>query len=203
MANNPFQPTNTKVYHTFPVDEYIDATLLSYQQADLPPGPMAETNDPVKSVRFLFGGYIKDASGNIKVDETGAPIIARKWTKWMRLSNSKRAALMQLFDTEKTGFPQLFDILQDCDTIEGKLWSTPYRIMLEQSGDYQNIVRIKPGSNHNLVANVFYDDKYIPYKVVKAYGSLQALSIAGCKFASGVKTFLPEDMVEPSDENPQ
>jgi hypothetical protein len=198
MANNPFA-VEQKVYNLMPNDEYIDACILSYQTAELPPGPMAMTNDTVPSTRFLLGAYLKDESGQLKCDANGVPIIARKWTKWMRISNNERSALMRLFDTSKTGFQNLFDILQDCDTSEGKLWTTHLKIMLEQSGDYQNIIRIKPGNNKALVEQMFYSDQYIPYKVIKAYGKLTPLSLAGCKFKDGVKTFLPEDMVEPDD----
>ena len=198
MANNPFA-VEQKVYNLMPNDEYIDACILSYQTAELPPGPMAMTNDTVPSTRFLLGAYLKDESGQLKCDANGVPIIARKWTKWMRISNNERSALMCLFDTSKTGFQNLFDILQDCDTSEGKLWTTPLKIMLERSGDYQNIIRIKPGANTELVKQMFYSDQYIPYKVIKAYGKLTPLSLAGCKFKDGVKTFLPEDMVEPDD----
>lgn len=200
MAKNPFAIQTGKVYHAFPNDEYIDVTILSYQQADLPPGPLANTTDPVKSVRFLFGGYLKNDDGSIKVDEHGVPIVARKWTRWLRLSNSKRAALMTLFDTEATGFKNLFDIFMDCETSSGKLWNTPMRILLEQSGDYQNIIRVKPGTNENVCKEIYYSEDYVPYRVVKAFGRLQELSVAGCKFQSGVKTFNPEDMVEPEDD---
>lgn len=198
MANNPFT-VEQKVYNIMPNDEYIDACILSYQTAELPPGPMAMTNDTVPSTRFLLGAYLKDDSGQLKCDVNGVPIVARKWTKWMRISNNERSALMRLFDTSKTGFQNLFDILQDCDTTNGKLWTTPFKIMLEQSGDYQNIIRIKPGTNTSMTEQMFYSDQYIPYKVIKAYGKLTPLSLAGCKFKDGVKTFLPEDMVEPDD----
>lgn len=193
---NPFD-IDRKIYIAFPNDEYIDACILSYQIADLPPGPMSNTNDPVKSTRFLFGGHIKDENGNLRVDENGNPIVVRKWTNWMRLSNSERSAMMQTF----TGFDNLFDILQDCQDDKGKLWNTAFKIILEQKDKFQNILRIKPGANTDLVKNCFYDDKYIPYKVIKAYGKLQALSLAGCKFKSGVKTFTPDEMVDPTDEN--
>lgn len=193
---NPFD-IERKIYIAFPNDEYIDACVLSYQIADLPPGPMSNTNDPVKSTRFLFGGHIKDERGNLRVDETGNPVIVRKWTNWMRLSNNERSAMMQTF----TGFDNLFDILQDCQDEKGKLWTTSFKIILEQKDRFQNILRIKPGNNAELTKNCFYDDKYIPYKVIKAYGKLQALSLAGCKFKSGVKTFTPEEMVDPTDEN--
>ena len=201
MATNPFD-IKQKVYTAFPNDEYVDACVLSYQTADLPPGPMAETNDPVPSCRFLFGGYVKDESGQIKCGEDGAPIVVRKWSNWLRISNSKRSKLMQLFDTTKNGFANLFEILMDFEQSEGKLWKTPMKILLEATdNDYQTISRIKPGTNSKLCDSVFYDDKYIPYKVIKAYGQLTPLTLAGCKFKSGVKVFTPEEMVEPTDEN--
>lgn len=200
MANNPFD-IKQKVYTAFPNDEYVDVCVLSYQTADLPPGPMAETNDPVPSCRFLFGGYVKDESGQIKCGEDSAPIVVRKWSNWLRISNSKRSKLMQLFDTTKNGFANLFEILMDFEQSDGKLWKTPMKILLEATdNDYQTISRIKPGNNSKLCDTVFYDDKYIPYKVIKAYGQLTPLTLAGCKFKSGVKVFTPEEMVEPTDE---
>ena len=102
MANNPFA-VEQKVYNLMPNDEYIDACILSYQTAELPPGPMAMTNDTVPSTRFLLGAYLKDESGQLKCDANGVPIIARKWTKWMRISNTERSALMRLFDTSLAG----------------------------------------------------------------------------------------------------
>lgn len=57
MANNPFA-VEQKVYNLMPNDEYIDACILSYQTAELPPGPMAMTNDTVPSTRFLLGAYL-------------------------------------------------------------------------------------------------------------------------------------------------
>ena len=200
MANNPFD-IKQKVYTAFPNDEYVDVCVLSYQTADLPPGPMAETNDPVPSCRFLFGGYVKDESGQIKCGEDGAPIVVRKWSNWLRISNSKHSKLMRLFDTTKNGFANLFEILMDFEQSDGKLWKTPMKILLEATdNDYQTISRIKPGNNSKLCDTIFYDDKYIPYKVIKAYGQLTPLTLAGCKFKSGVKVFTPEEMVEPTDE---
>ena len=200
MATNPFD-VKQKKYTAFPNDEYVDVCVLSYQTADLPPGPMAETNDLVPNCRFLFGGYVKDESGQIKCDADGAPIIVRKWSNWMRISNNKRAKLMQVFDTTTNGFQNLFEILMDYENTNGKLWKTPMKILLEATDrDYQAIKRIKPGAKTELCDNVFYDDKYIPYKVIKAYGQLVPLTLAGCKFKSGVKVFTPEEMVEPTDE---
>lgn len=195
MAKNPFI-VEQKTYERFPNDEFVDVTLLAYFTADLPPGPLADTNDVVPNTKFLFGGYVKGDDGKPKCDDTGKPIIVRKWTNWMRISNNKKANMMKVFN----GFDNLFDILQDCDTIDGKLWKTPYKILLEESGEYQNIIKIKQGTNEALVNEVFYDDKYIPYKVVKAYGKTQLLTLAGCKFKSGVKTFTPDMMAEPSSE---
>lgn len=193
MATNPFD-VQQKTYVRFPNDEFIDVCVLSYQTADLPPGPLATTNDPVKSCRFLMGGYVKDDGGSIKCDDTGKPVIVRKWTKWMRVSNNERSALMNLF----SGFDNFFDILQDSDN-GGRLWTTPMKMLLEASDKYQNIIKIKPGTNMDIVNNCFYDDAYIPYKVVKAYGKPERLTLAGCKFKSGVKTFMPDEM---SDGDP-
>jgi hypothetical protein len=200
MANNPFE-ISTKHYIAFPNDEYIDACILSFQTAMFPPGPMATVNDPVLNARFLFGGYVNDESGQRLVDQTGAPVVVRKWTNWMRVSNNERARLMQVFDTSKTGFSNLFDILRDFEKDEGKLWKTPFKILLEQDGDYQNIIRIKPGANTKLCDEAFYSDEYVPFKVVKAYGQLRELSQAACKFKGGVKVYTPEEMVDPTDDN--
>lgn len=193
---NPFN-IQQKIYTAFPNDEYIDACILAYFQADLPPGPLATDNTPVKSVKFLFGGFIKDESGQIKCDDTGTPLLVRKWTKWMRVSNNERSAMMNTFQ----GFDNLFDILKDNETLAGKLWNTPMKILLESGDKYQNIIRIKPGNNHELCQQAFYSEQYVPYKVVKAYGKPQALSLAGCKFKSGVKTFDPDEMADAPDEN--
>ena len=193
MAANPFN-VEQKVYVQFPNDEFIDVCVLSYQTADLPPGPLATTNDRVKSARFLMGGYVKDESGQVKCDDTGKPIVVRKWTRWMRVSNNERSAMMNTF----AGFDNFFDILQDCEA-GGKLWTTPMKMILEASEKYQNILKIKPGTNMDVVNNCFYSDEYIPYKVVKAYGNPERLTLAGCKFKSGVKTFTPEEM---SDGDP-
>jgi hypothetical protein len=194
MATNPFE-TQQKTYVHFPNDEFIDACVLSYQTADLPPGPLATTNDRVKSARFLMGGYVKDESGQIKCDDTGKPIIVRKWTKWMRVSNNERSAMMNLF----SGFDNFFDILQDCEN-GGRLWTTPMKILLEASEKYQNIIKIKPGTNTDVVQNCYYSDEYIPYKIVKAYGNPEKLVLAGCKFKSGVKTFTPDEMSDGDNE---
>lgn len=194
---NPFA-IEQKHYEQFPDDQFIDVCLLAYSQADLPPGPLATTNDPVPSVKFLFGGYVKDEDGNFKLDDNGKKVVVRKWTNWLRISDSKNAKLMKLFDTSKNGFNNLFDMLQDCETIEGKLWSTPMKILLETDDEYQNIVKIKPGTNSKVVEEIFYSESYVPYKVAKAYGKQVMLTIAACKFFSGVKTFLPDEMAEPS-----
>lgn len=197
MADNPFE-VKQKTYTSFPNDEYVTACVLSYQTALLPPGPLAETNDPVLSTRFLMGGYVKDESGQIKCDDTGAPILVRKWTSWLRVSFNKNAKLLKLFK----GFNNLADILRDNATSEGKLWKTPMKIMLEQTDSgYQNITNIKPDDkNSDICETAFYDEAFVPYKVVKAYGKPQALSLAGCKFKSGVKTYEPSEMADAPQE---
>lgn len=197
QVKSPFE-VKSKTYVHFPNDQYIDACVLSYQIADLPPGPLATTNDPVASVRFLMGGYVKDDDGNFIKDEDGSLTLVRKWTNWLRISNSPRSKLMQLFQE----FSDLFAIFQDCERSEGKLWTTPMKILLEQSSNkqYQNIIRIKPGNNIDLVQSAFYDEKYVPYKVVKAYGRPQPLRLAWCKNASGVKSYDQTTMADTPTE---
>lgn len=195
MATNtsPFDRPE-KTYIHFPNDEYIDACIIAYQIADLPPGPLATTNDPVPSARFLMAGYIKGEDGNYLTDETNARILVRKWTDWMRISSNERSKMMQLF----ADFDNFFDILKDCDNPDSKLWTTPMKILLEQASNkrFQNIIRVKPGSNTELVQTAFYDDKYVPYKIVKAYGRPQPLRLAGCKHVSGITTYTPETMAD-------
>lgn len=193
---NPFE-VKTPNYEKFPDDEFIDVSLTAYQQADLPPGPLAKTNDPVPSVRFLFAGYVKNEDGTFKVDEQGNKIVVRKWTGWLTISNAKNAKIMKLFN----GFENLFDILQDCFDATGKLWTQPFKILLNSDGEYQNIISIKPGKNETIGKELFYDKSYTPYKVVKAYGKPVFLTLAGCKFDDGVKTFQPEEMAEPSSSD--
>lgn len=198
MAEKMFD-MQQKTFVSFPNDEYIDVCILAAFQADLPPGPLATTNDPVKSVKFLFGGYVKDENGEVKCDANGAPIVVRKWSKWMRISDNERSAMMNTFQ----GFDNLFDILESNETLDGKLWTTPMKILLEQSGKYQNIIRVKPGNKSELCANLFYDSTYVPYKVVKAYGKAQPLSLAICKLQDGVKLYSPDDMAEAPAEDAQ
>ena len=99
-------------------------------------------------------------------------------------------------------FNNLFDILKDCERADGKLWNTPMKILLEQSSNqkYQNIIRIKPGKNTDLVQSAFYDEKYVPYKVVKVYGRPQPLCLAWCKNASGVKCYDQTTMADAPQE---
>lgn len=198
MAENPFD-IKQKTYTQFPNDVYTTVCVLSYQTAMLPPSPLADSNDPVLSTRFLMGGYIKDESGQLKCDDTGAPILVRKWTSWIRISFNKNAKLLKLFK----GFTNLVDILKDNSETDGKLWKTPMKIMVEQAdgSDYQNITCIKPDdSGSDICDKAFYDEAYIPYKVVKAYARPVALSLAGCKFKSGVKTFEPSQMADAPTE---
>ena len=187
-----------KTYVHFPNDQYVDACVLSYQIADLPPVPLATSNDPGPSARFLMGGFVPDENGGFVKNDDGSLVLARKWTNWLRISNSPRSKLMQLFQE----FINLFDILKDCERADGKLWTTPMKILLEQSSNqkYQNIIRIKPGKNTDLVQSAFYDEKYVPYKVVKAYGRPQPLRLAWCKNASGVKCYDQTTMADAPQE---
>lgn len=190
---NPFE-IEQKVYETFREDVYEDVALLGYRQADLPPGPLATTNDPVPSVQFLFGGYARDEDGNIKIDDAGNKIVVRKWTSWLRISNAKNAKILKVFN----GFDNLFEILQSCETSDGKLWNTPMKILLNKEDDYQNIISVKPGKNAAILDEIFYDKTYVPYKICKAYGKPVMLTLAACKFSDGVKTYMPDEMAEPS-----
>lgn len=211
MAENAFSMENTKTYINFPNDVYIPVTLLSWRIAFLPPGPLATTNDPVKSAQFLFGGYVPcgnlkpgdkkwiwpsnytvDPESKLLLDEAGNKVVARKWSRWMRVSNADNSAMNKTFQE----FDNLPDLLQGLEDPNGKMWTMGMTILLEQSDKYQNILRIKPDENE-LSKEIFYDDKYIPYKVTKAYGKLQPLALAGCRFKAGVKTYDPDTMVEP------
>lgn len=195
MADNPFE-IEQKTYVSFPNDKYINACILSYQTAMLPPGPLAETNDPVLSVRFLFGGYTTDDNNETVCDDTGAPILVRKWTSWLRISFSKNAKLMKLFKDKK--IQNLADILKDNATSDGALWKTEFKIQLEETDNaYQNITSVKLADKPTgLCDQAFYDEKFVPYKVVKAYGKPQPLTLAGCKFKTGVKTYEPSEMAD-------
>ena len=62
---NPFAVKETH-YDKFPNDKFIDVTLLAYFTADLPPGPLADTNDVVPCTKFLFGGYGEGEDGKPK-----------------------------------------------------------------------------------------------------------------------------------------
>lgn len=189
---------NQKTYVSFPNDVYIDACIISFQNADIKPGILATSDKPVPNCRFLFGGYITDDNGQMVLGDDGNPLLIRKWTRWMRISANEKAALMRTFDTGSTGFSNLFEVLRDYEKPDGKLWKTPFKIMLEQSNmTYQNIIRIKPGTNTALTEQAFYDDKYVPYKVIKVYGVLTPLNEAACKLKSGIKIYTPDMMIEP------
>lgn len=159
-------------YETFPVDEYVDACIIAYHVADLPPSKFADNNDPVPSVRFLL------SNGKI-----------RKWTNWYRISYHSKASLPKLF----TGIPDIAGIL----TNDERLFKQPFKILLEsKDGEYSNIIRIKAGT-HNLCDTVFYDKEFVPYKYVKAFGNLVNLRLAVLKTEEGVKELKADDMIEP------
>lgn len=210
MANVFATEKTEKVYINFPNDVYVPVCLIGWRIAMLPPGPLSTNNAKVKSAQFLFAGYVP--CGNIKpgdkkwqwpenytvdpetkllLDENGQKVVARKWSKWMRISASERSAMMNTFQD----FDNFADLLLSLEEPEGKLWQTGMMILLEQPNNFQNILRIKPDENY-LSNELFYDDKYIPYKVTKAFGRLEELSLAGCKFKSGVKVFSPDEMVD-------
>lgn len=160
-------------YEAFPVDVYVDAGVIAYHVADLPPSKFADNDDPVPSVRFLF-----QSLENLK---------CRKWTKWYRISYHAKAALPKLF----TGISGIANIL--CDDV--KLFSQSFKILLEsKDGQYSEIIRVKSGDKP--VASLVYDAEFVPYKHVKAYGNLVNLRLAVLKTADGIKTLSPDDMVD-------
>lgn len=168
----------------FPADEYIPASIISYTCADLPPSKFSETNDPVPSVRFLFAGYI--------TNDQGEKVVARKWTEWLRISYNEKAKLPKMFN----GFSNLAQLMQSDD-----LFKTPMKILLEANDQgYTKIIRVKPCDDDS-TQELVYDQNYVPYKYVKAFGNLVYQTLAVIKCGEGIKTFHPEDMVEPETEN--
>lgn len=165
-------------YEAFPVDVYVDAGVIAYHVADLPPSKFADNNDPIPSVRFLF-----QSLENTK---------CRKWTKWYRISYHAKAALPKLF----TGISGIADIL----TNDTKLFNQSFKILLEsKDGQYSEIIRVK--GNDKPVDTLLYDAEFVPYKHVKAYGNLVNLRLAVLKTAEGIKQLSPDDMADaPVDE---
>lgn len=182
---------NSNVKEQFPLDEYIDAAIIAYNVADLPPSKFSETDDPVPSVRFLLAGYSKT-----NVDKDGEPNVIRKWTEWLRISYNSKAKLPKLF----TGFPNLPALMQDDEQVGKGLWGTPVKILLESADEkWSRIIRIKPGDN-TAPLDIVYDKDFVPYKCVKAFGNLVNLRLAVLKTDEGIKKLSPDDFIDPPEE---
>lgn len=201
MASNGYLSTHaTTRYPQFPVDEFYTACIISYQVASLPPSKFSKSTDPVPSVRFLLAG---------RVDVNGEPTVVRKWTSWVTLSYSEKSRLSQLFKD----VPSIERVLTD-DGDGGLLWTTPFKIMLENSrdGKYQNIIRIKPTDDTSALdicytATITLPDNtqtFAPFRKVKAYGNLVYLEIAVNKEEDGVHVYHGADLIEsPEDDDEQ
>lgn len=183
-ANNQSPLANRSDYVNFPVDEYVSAAIISYQVASLPPSKFSKSTDPVPSVRFLLAGRVKNPEG-----ET---VVVRKWTSWMTISYNEKSKLATLF----SDVADLEGLITD-DGEGGKLWSTPFKIMLEKSkdGKYSNITRIKPNDDTS-VLDIVYDSSFVPYKKVNAYGKAVFLEIAVNKEADGVKSYQGDQLID-------
>lgn len=198
MANKESPLADRSTYTNFPVDEYVSACIISYQVASLPPSKFSKSQQPVPSVRFLLAGRVKNAEGEL--------VVVRKWTSWMSISYNEKAKLSLVFN----GIPNLEELITD-DGEGGKLWETPFKIMLEASrdGKYSNITRIKIGDDKS-VLDITYTGKsklpdgtesFAPYKKVSAYGKLVYLELAVNKEEDGVKSYRGEDLIEnPTEE---
>ena len=197
MANKESPLASRSTYTNFPADEYVSACIISYQVASLPPSKFSKTQQPVPSVRFLLAGRVKNAEGEL--------VVVRKWTSWMSISYNEKSKLSLLFN----GIPNLEELITD-DGEGGKLWETPFKIMLEVSrdGKYLNITRIKIGDDKS-VLDITYTGKsklpdgtesFAPYKKVSAYGKLVYLELAVNKEEDGVKSYAGEDLIENPNE---
>lgn len=197
MANKESPLAGHNTYINFPVDEYVSACIISYQVASLPPSKFSKSQQPVPSVRFLLAGRVKNTEGEL--------VVVRKWTSWMSISYNEKAKLSLVFN----GIPNLEELITD-DGEGGKLWETPFKIMLEASrdGKYSNITRIKIGDDKS-VLDITYTGKsklpdgtesFAPYKKVSAYGKLVYLEIAVNKEEDGVKSYRGEDLIENPNE---
>ena len=197
MANKESPLAGRSTYTYFPVDEYVSACIISYQVASLPPNKFSKSQQPVPSVRFLLAGRVKNAEGEL--------VVVRKWTSWMSISYNEKAKLSLVFN----GIPNLEELITD-DGEGGKLWETPFKIMLEASrdGKYSNITRIKIGDDKS-VLDIAYTGKsklpdgtesFAPYKKASAYGKLVYLELAVNKEEDGVKSYASKDLIENPNE---
>ena len=88
------------------------------------------------------------------------------------------------------------EILQD-DKEGGKLWTTPFKALLELSkdGKYTNITRVKLGDDVGQM-NICYtaEIEKTLFKTVKAYAAEVPLEVAVVKMPEGVRKFFPADL---------
>jgi hypothetical protein len=98
-------------------------------------------------------------------------------------------------------FPDIKNLqafLEDYENGTGKLWTTPFKILVEASGEYSNITRIKEGGNADVLA-ITYSKEFVPFKRVKVYGDTVALTQAVMKEAGGIHVYDQDTMAEPEE----
>ena len=183
-------------YTNFPLDDYTSACIIGFFFAGIKPSKkFSNDQTPVPSVKFLLAGYLRNADGTPKTDDEGKPIVVRKWTKWLTISyNKKKSAMTKLFPDIKN----LQAFLEDYESGTGKLWTTPFKILVEASGEYSNITRIKEGGNADVLA-ITYSKEFVPFKRVKVYGDTVALTQAVMKEDEGIHVYDQDTMVEPEE----
>lgn len=188
--NNEKSPLENrgKKYLNFPVDEYSPVCMIAYMIAPLQPNPkFSKSTTPIPSVRFLLAGYVKDPDNN---DE---PTVVRKWTGWKSISYNEKSGLVNMFK----GVP-CEEILKD-DKEGGKLWTTPFKALLELSkdGKYTNITRVKLGDDVGQMDICYTAEiEKTLFKTVKAYANEVPLEVAVIKTEDGVKRFFPSDLLD-------
>lgn len=191
MAEKHALSNNTK-FTQFPVDQYVDACIISYMVANIPPNPRfaKKGEGPKHSVKFLLAGYATDEDGN--------EVVVRKWTDWKAISYNEKSGLSKMFKD----FPDLESFLTD-DGEGGELWTTPLMIFLEKDGKdskYAKVTKIKAGTNEK-VLDITYSSDFTPYRIVKAFGNDVYLELAVCKEEDGIKTYTNEQMIDPPADN--
>lgn len=182
-------------YTNFPLDDYTSACIIGFFFAGIKPSKkFSNDQTPVPSVKFLLAGYLRNADGTPKTDDEGKPIVVRKWTKWLTISYNKKSAMTKLFPDIKN----LQAFLEDYESGTGKLWTTPFKILVEASGEYSNITRIKEGGNADVLA-ITYSKEFVPFKRVKVYGDTVPLTQAVMKEDEGIHVYDQDTMVEPEE----
>lgn len=201
MANTDEQKTETTetqelpalrdrcAFLNFPVDEYYPVCIIAYMVAPLPPNPkFAKPGDgPTPNVRFLVAGLVRNP-------EDGEMVTVRKWTGWKAISYADNSGLSKMF----ADVPNLGKILED-DKDGGKLWTTPFKVMLEASkdGKYTNITRLKLGEDKGQMGICYTAEiEKSLFKTVKAYANEVPLEVAVVKTPEGVKRYFPADLLD-------